>query len=94
MFLTATTLLLMNYKKTAFLAFICLIALLLVINQPTYSIVNKSPNITSKESEILARINGTNIYNYDLKLEEIAKNHLAYRSVGSAGANETADWIK
>jgi hypothetical protein len=84
----------MNYRKTSLLVFVCLLALLLNISQPVYFTVNKYQNITPKELEIISRINGTNIYNYDLKLEEIAKNHHAYRSGGSLGANETANWIK
>lgn len=83
----------MDYRRTSLLVFVCLLALL-DINQPVCFTVNKYPNITPKELEIIERINGTNIYSYDLKLEEIAKNHYAYRSGGSLGANETANWIK
>ena len=35
---------------------------------------NKDPHSAAEESEIVARINGANAYNYDLKLEEIALN--------------------
>jgi hypothetical protein len=42
-------------------------------------------------------VNGTNVYNLDLKLEQIACNHTlsnySFRSAGSSGANATADWL-
>lgn len=59
---------------------------------------NQNPRLSQRESEIIARINGANAYNYDLELERIALNHslsdYAFRSAGSPGANEAAQWIK
>jgi hypothetical protein len=42
-------------------------------------------------------VNGTNVYNYDLELEQIAYNHTlsnySFRAAGSSGADATADWL-
>jgi hypothetical protein len=55
-------------------------------------------NLTSVETEITNRINGTNAYNYDLELESIGLNHslsgYSFRSSGSIGANATVEWIQ
>jgi hypothetical protein len=51
-------------------------------------------SLTSEESQVTALVNGTEAYNYDLELEKIALRHFAFRSAGSAGANETANWLK
>jgi len=58
----------------------------------SYAVSNGS--LTSQESQVIALVNGTRAYNYDLELENIAFRHPAFRSGGSAGANETANWIK
>lgn len=46
------------------------------------------------EKDVIALVNGSRAYNYDLEMEQIALRHYAFRSGGSAGANETANWIK
>jgi len=46
------------------------------------------------EQQVVSLVNGSRAYNYDLELENIALEHYAFRSGGSAGANETAHWIK
>jgi len=46
------------------------------------------------EQQIVGLVNGSRAYNYDLELENIALSHYAFRSGGSLGANETANWIK
>lgn len=51
-------------------------------------------SLTSQESQIMALVNGTEAYDYDLELEKIALRHPAFRSAGSVGANETANWLK
>lgn len=51
-------------------------------------------SLTSEESQVTALVNGTEVYNYDLELEKIALTHFAFRSAGSEGANETANWLK
>jgi len=51
-------------------------------------------SLTSQESQVMAMINGTRAYSYDLELEQIAFKHDAFRAGGSAGANESANWIK
>jgi parallel beta-helix repeat protein len=43
---------------------------------------------------LVGLVNGTRAYGYDLELEDIARNHFAFRTGGSQGANETANWIK
>lgn len=51
-------------------------------------------SLTSEESQVTALVNGTEAYDYDLELEKIALRHPAFRSAGSVGANETANWLK
>jgi len=55
-------------------------------------------NLSSQESQIVALVNGTRAYGYDLELEKIALNHsvsgYSFRSSGSVGANATAVWLK
>jgi len=46
------------------------------------------------EQQVVSLVNGSRAYNYDLELENIAFGHYAFRSGGSAGADETAHWIK
>ena len=56
------------------------------------------PSLSSQESQIVALVNGTRAYGYDLELEKIALNHsisgFSFRSSGSTGANATAMWLK
>lgn len=86
-------------KKYAFLAlaFLCVIELVLS-SALAASQTSQYQHLSSAESEIVSRVNGTNIYNYDLELEKIALNHsislYSFRSSGSVGANETATWIQ
>jgi len=58
------------------------------------SYAGSNGSLTSQESQVTALTNGTAAYNYDLELEQIAFRHYAFRSGGSAGADETANWIK
>jgi len=53
-----------------------------------------SEDLNYVEQQVTALINGSRTYNYDLELENIAYGHYAFRSGGSEGANETANWIK
>ncbi len=46
------------------------------------------------EPEVIALVNGSRAYDYDLQLENIAFSNPSFRSSGSLGANETANWIK
>jgi len=46
------------------------------------------------EEWVVELVNGTRAYNYDLELENIALARPDFRSAGSIGANETANWIK
>jgi len=54
--------------------------------------------VSSQESQIVAMVDGTSAYNYDLGLERIALNRsvseYGFRSSGSAGANAAALWLK
>jgi len=55
---------------------------------------NQILSLTSLEEQVVALANGSRAYDYDLQLENISYGHYAFRSGGSAGANETANWIK
>jgi hypothetical protein len=56
------------------------------------------PHLTDQESQVISLVNGTSAYNYDLELERIALDQnisgYSFRSSGSPGANQSADWIK
>jgi len=86
------------HKKLAFsvIMFLSLLSLL-ISSQLVTSADNQYSRLTSREAEVIKRINGTDVYNYDLELEKIALNYsianYAFRSAGSPGANETAKWI-
>jgi len=75
------------------LAFLPLLSSVLA-SQLATSADNQYSRLTPREAEIVARINGTNAYNYDLELEKIATSNQAFRSAGSPGANEAANWVK
>ncbi len=71
----------------------------LFLAQPS-QVPNKSVSgagLTTTESQIMELVNGTEVYNYDLELEQIAYNHTlsdySFRAAGSSGANATADWL-
>lgn len=49
--------------------------------------------LTPCERDVVALVNGSQAYAYDLHLESIAFSHPAFRVAGSAGATEAADWI-
>lgn len=53
-----------------------------------------SDALTSFETGMLDRIDGSTAWTYDEAIEDISISHLAFRSAGSSGANETAVWIK
>lgn len=46
------------------------------------------------EEQVVALVNGSRAYDYDLELEKIALRHHAFRAGGSTGANEAANWIE
>jgi len=46
------------------------------------------------EQQVVALVNGSRAYEYDLELERIAYEHYAFRSGGSQGGEEAAYWIK
>ena len=79
------------------IAIFCVLALMLT-NFVVVSATSEYPRLSSVESEIVSQINGTNIYDYDLQLENIALNQslsgYTFRSSGSPGTNATADWIQ
>lgn len=57
----------------------------------------QNQNFAATQSEIFNLINGTNAYDYDLKLERIALNQsigYSFRSSGSSGADAAANWIE
>jgi hypothetical protein len=58
----------------------------------------QNPHLSEKESQVTSLVNGSSTYNYDLELERIALDpHISgysFRSAGSPGANQSANWIK
>jgi hypothetical protein len=87
------------FAKIAVATFVSLSLLSLALSSElTASAAGQYSRLTSQELEIIKRINGTDVYGYDLELEKIALNHTiseyAFRSAGSVGANETAKWIE
>jgi hypothetical protein len=54
----------------------------------------ETPVLSDDENEVLMLVNGSRAYAYDISLENIAYDHYAFRSAGSAGATEAANWIK
>jgi hypothetical protein len=78
---------------------VCLAVLFLLLSSHIAPAANGPyPNLTSQEWNLISQINGTNVYNYDLEIEQITLNHslsgYSFRSAGSPGANETAEWIQ
>lgn len=59
---------------------------------------NQYQHLTAQESAIVAEVNGTSAYDYDLELERMTLNTdisgYTFRSAGSPGANEAANWIE
>ena len=58
----------------------------------------ENPELAPVETQVTNKVNGTNIYDYDLELEKISLNHslsgYSFRSSGSTGGNATANWIQ
>lgn len=65
-----------------------------VFSNSNPSKVPKVQSLTSIEQQVLAAVNGSRAYDYDVELEKIAYKHYEFRSGGSPGAEETAYWIK
>ncbi len=59
--------------------------------------VTEEPSLSPEESQVVALVNGTEAYDYDLTIEDIGLNRTlsdySFRSTGSKGANETAKYI-
>ena len=66
---------------------------IIVLGAPIVFSKNVFLGLTPIETDVLAFVSGLEAYSYDIQLENIALSHYAFRSAGSAGANETADWI-
>lgn len=60
----------------------------------TSASTSESSALNSLEQQVVGLVNGTEAYDYDLELENIALSHPDFRSAGSLGANETANLIK
>lgn len=72
--------------------------LFLIIAVPYVSVVSLTgfsagDGLSPVETNVLALVNGSQAYSYDVHLESIALSHYAFRAAGSPGANQTADWI-
>ncbi len=87
----------MGFKRFIILSFALTLIFSLFHNEQSQAPTG-SANLTSRESQIVALVNGTRAYSYDLELEKIALNHsvshYSFRSSGSAGANATALWLE
>jgi hypothetical protein len=86
-------------RKTIFMILTLLLSILPIFdNLITVRAADKYQHLTTQESEIIAHVNGTNAYGYDLELERIALDRnisgYTFRSSGSPGAEEAASWIK
>jgi hypothetical protein len=86
-------------KRFGIPVLVCLAVLFLLLSSHIAPAANSPyPNLTSQEWNLISQINGTNVYNYDLEIEQITLNHAlsgySFRSAGSPGANETAKWIQ
>jgi hypothetical protein len=79
---------------TSFLLIVLAIlpALVKSVDLHTANLQTEGPNWL--EQEIVNFVNGSMVFGFDLKLENIAFKHYSFRSGGSTGANETAFWIK
>ncbi|MDH5746417.1 MAG: M28 family peptidase [Candidatus Bathyarchaeota archaeon] len=55
--------------------------------------VFSSGGLTLNEAGVVALVDGSEAYSFDMQLESIALSHHAFRAAGSAGADEAADWI-
>ena len=78
------------------------LTLMLMFLSVAFNVVARSAQsgggLTPQESQLVSSVNGTNAYNYALRLEEIALDHnisgYTFRVGGSAGALEAARWIE
>lgn len=86
--------------RTSFLSFLVCSLLLAgtVGSQVLKCAFAENPELTPVETQVTNKVNGTNIYDYDLELEKISLNHslsgYSFRSSGSTGGNATANWIQ
>ena len=79
-----------------------ILLVLLIVNVPImafhggleFSPEVQSYSLSSFEQQVIALINGSRAYNYDLELENISFRHPAFRAAGSSGAYEAANWIE
>ncbi len=78
------------------ISLLCVLSVPLISSSLSSIVSSRTITLTVSEDEnqILALVNGTRAYDYDLSLENIAYSHYAFRSAGSIGANQTANWIK
>lgn len=97
----------MKYKAAIGIMSVLLLPMLLIVDTsilafysqqihlaPNLSLKVQGGNLSFSEEQVLALVNGSRAYGYDLELEKIAFRHHAFRAGGSTGANETANWIK
>jgi hypothetical protein len=86
-------------RDSLFSFLLCLLLSATIVGSHTVSLAAaQNPNLTSVETAITSRINGTDAYKYDLELEKIGLNHslsgYSFRSSGSIGANASVEWIQ
>jgi len=89
------------YKKIVFLTFALTLLFSTALDgqfKASLTHVGSNGSLTSLESQVVALVNRTSAYYFDLELEKIALNssisNYAFRSGGSAGATAAAMWLK
>ncbi|MDH5482826.1 MAG: M28 family peptidase [Candidatus Bathyarchaeota archaeon] len=71
------------------------VAALVYYDQYVHRSTTTSPsNLKPVEQQVTSLVNGSRVYDLILELENISLRHPSFISAGSAGANETAYWIK
>ncbi len=87
----------MGFRKSGLLI-LALALMFAALPSDKFQASTSQSSLSSQESQIVALVDGTSAYNYDLELEKIALNKsiskYAFRSSGSLGANATAMWLR
>ena len=87
----------MGFRKSSLLIFALVLMFSALLSNQLQSPIGYA-SLSSQESQIVALVDGTSAYSYDLELERIALDNsisqYTFRSSGSTGANATAMWLK
>jgi hypothetical protein len=85
-------------RKLVVLAILFLLASPLLMQTGNFARADtQNPHLSDKESQVTSLVNGSRTYDYDVELERITLDPsisgYSFRSAGSPGANQTANWI-